>query len=35
MSVSMIEDREVQCVVLLDLSPSVDFGTTQTLKRNL
>jgi len=30
-----IEDREVTAWFLLDTSPSVDFGTTQTLKRNL
>ena len=30
-----IEDREVTAWFLLDLSPSVDFGTVQTLKRNL
>ncbi len=29
------EDREVTAWFLLDLSPSVDFGTVQTLKRNL
>ena len=29
------EDREVTAWFLLDLSPSVDFGTAQTLKRNL
>ena len=29
------EDREVSAWFLLDLSPSVDFGTVQTLKRNL
>lgn len=29
------EDREVTAWFLLDLSPSVDFGTLQTLKRNL
>jgi uncharacterized protein (DUF58 family) len=30
-----IEDRDVTAWFLLDLSPSVDFGTVQTLKRNL
>lgn len=30
-----IEDREVAAWFLLDLSPSVDFGTVHTLKRNL
>ena len=30
-----VEDREVSAWFLLDLSPSVDFGTVQTLKRNL
>lgn len=30
-----VEDREVTAWFLLDLSPSVDFGTAQTLKRNL
>ena len=30
-----VEDREVTAWFLLDLSPSVDFGTVQTLKRNL
>jgi uncharacterized protein (DUF58 family) len=30
-----IEDREVTAWFLLDLSPSVDFGTIHTLKRNL
>ncbi len=30
-----MEDREVNAWFLLDLSPSVDFGTVQTLKRNL
>jgi uncharacterized protein (DUF58 family) len=30
-----IEDREVTAWFLLDVSPSVDFGTVQTLKRNL
>jgi uncharacterized protein (DUF58 family) len=30
-----IEDREITAWFLLDLSPSVDFGTTKTLKRNL
>ncbi|MCL4487515.1 MAG: DUF58 domain-containing protein [Chloroflexi bacterium] len=30
-----IEDREIAAWFLLDLSPSVDFGTVQTLKRNL
>ncbi len=29
------EDREITCWFLLDMSPSVDFGTVQTLKRNL
>lgn len=29
-----IEDREVTAWFLLDLSPSVDFGTTDTLKRS-
>ncbi len=29
------EDREVTAWFLLDLSPSVDFGTVQALKRNL
>ena len=29
------EDREVTAWFLLDLSPSVDFGTLRTLKRNL
>lgn len=29
------EDREVTAWFLLDLSPSVDFGTVQSLKRNL
>jgi uncharacterized protein (DUF58 family) len=29
------EDREVTAWFLLDLSPSIDFGTVQTLKRNL
>ncbi|MBI2864799.1 MAG: DUF58 domain-containing protein [Chloroflexi bacterium] len=29
------EDREVTAWFLLDLSPSLDFGTVQTLKRNL
>jgi uncharacterized protein (DUF58 family) len=29
------EDREVTAWFLLDVSPSVDFGTLQTLKRNL
>jgi len=29
------EDREVTAWFLLDLSPSVDFGTVKTLKRNL
>jgi uncharacterized protein (DUF58 family) len=29
-----IEDREITAWFLLDLSPSVDFGTVQTLKRN-
>ncbi|MBI4289152.1 MAG: DUF58 domain-containing protein [Chloroflexi bacterium] len=30
-----VEDREVTAWFLLDLSPSVDFGTVRTLKRNL
>ncbi len=30
-----VEDREVSAWLLLDLSPSVDFGTVHTLKRNL
>jgi len=30
-----LEDREVTAWFLLDLSPSVDFGTVRTLKRNL
>jgi uncharacterized protein (DUF58 family) len=30
-----LEDREVNAWFLLDLSPSVDFGTVRTLKRNL
>lgn len=30
-----IEDREMTAWFLLDLSPSVDFGTVQTLKRNV
>ncbi len=30
-----IEDREIAAWFLLDLSPSVDFGTTEALKRNL
>lgn len=30
-----VEDREVTAWFLLDLSPSVDFGTVQTLKRDL
>jgi uncharacterized protein (DUF58 family) len=30
-----IEDREISAWFLLDLSPSVDFGTVHTLKRNL
>ncbi len=30
-----MEDREVTAWFLLDISPSVDFGTVQTLKRNL
>jgi uncharacterized protein (DUF58 family) len=30
-----VEDREITAWFLLDLSPSVDFGTVQTLKRNL
>lgn len=29
------EDREIAAWFLLDLSPSVDFGTVQTLKRNM
>jgi uncharacterized protein (DUF58 family) len=29
------EDREISAWFLLDLSPSVDFGTVQTLKRNM
>ena len=29
------EDRDVTAWFLLDLSPSVDFGTVQTLKRNV
>src|SRR5687768_16521853 len=29
------EDREITAWFLLDLSPSVDFGTAQTLKRSL
>ena len=29
------EDREITAWFLLDLSPSVDFGTVQTLKRNV
>jgi len=29
------EDREINAWFLLDLSPSVDFGTVKTLKRNL
>jgi uncharacterized protein (DUF58 family) len=29
------EDRELSAWFLLDLSPSVDFGTVQTLKRNM
>jgi uncharacterized protein (DUF58 family) len=29
-----VEDREITAWFLLDLSPSVDFGTVQTLKRN-
>ena len=29
------EDREMSAWFLLDLSPSVDFGTVRTLKRNL
>src|SRR5512137_981659 len=28
-----IEDREITAWFLLDLSPSIDFGTMQTLKR--
>jgi uncharacterized protein (DUF58 family) len=30
-----VEDREVTAWFLLDLSPSVDFGTTHALKRNM
>jgi len=30
-----VEDRDVTAWFLLDLSPSVDFGTIRTLKRNL
>ncbi len=30
-----VEDREITAWFLLDLSPSVDFGTVQTLKRNM
>jgi uncharacterized protein (DUF58 family) len=30
-----VEDREMSAWFLLDLSPSVDFGTVHTLKRNL
>jgi uncharacterized protein (DUF58 family) len=30
-----MEDREITAWFLLDLSPSVDFGTTQTLKRSV
>jgi uncharacterized protein (DUF58 family) len=30
-----VEDREITAWFLLDLSPSVDFGTTQSLKRNV
>lgn len=30
-----VEDREITAWFLLDLSPSVDFGTVQTLKRSL
>ncbi len=30
-----MEDRDITAWFLLDLSPSVDFGTVQTLKRNL
>lgn len=30
-----IEDREISAWFLLDLSPSIDFGTVNTLKRNL
>jgi uncharacterized protein (DUF58 family) len=30
-----MEDREINAWFLLDLSPSMDFGTVQTLKRNL
>jgi uncharacterized protein (DUF58 family) len=30
-----VEDREITAWFLLDLSPSVDFGTVHTLKRNL
>src|SRR5512135_536150 len=30
-----MEDREISAWFLLDLSPSVDFGTVQTLKRTV
>src|SRR3990172_3135578 len=30
-----VEDREITAWFLLDVSPSLDFGTVQTLKRNL
>ena len=30
-----VEDREINAWFLLDLSPSVDFGATQALKRNM
>ena len=30
-----VEDREISAWFLLDLSPSVDFGTTHALKRNM
>src|SRR5512133_3994432 len=30
-----VEDREITAWFLLDLSPSVDFGTVHTLKRNM
>ena len=30
-----LEDREINAWFLLDLSPSVDFGTTQTFKRDV
>src|SRR5574337_1269226 len=30
-----VADREITAWFLLDLSPSVDFGTVQTMKRNL